>query len=157
MLATNVSALVQLSSLFVPYLIERGQGGALMLVSSMAGLLPVPYQSAYAGSKAFVTNFGQSLAQEIKGSGVSVTVFSPGGIATPMTHDSKLSYFENTGLLQSVQECAAQGLQAMRLRKELYVPGRLNRTQLLMARLVPRKVIAAITGAAYRKALMATD
>jgi uncharacterized protein len=85
MLATNVTSVVRLVNLFTPYLINNGQGGGVMLVSSMAGLLPVPFQSAYAGTKAFITNFSLSLSEELRGELVSVTVFSPGGIDTAMT------------------------------------------------------------------------
>lgn len=155
LLATNVTSVVRLTSLFTPYLLERGQGGGVMVVSSMAGLLPVPFQAAYAGSKAFVTNFAQSLAEELRGRPVSVTVFSPGGIDTAMTRDSQLRYFENTALLQDVDTCARDGLEAMRRRDGLAVPGRLNRAQLFATRFAPRKLITFMTGVTYRKALKA--
>ncbi|HLM43029.1 MAG TPA: SDR family NAD(P)-dependent oxidoreductase, partial [Myxococcaceae bacterium] len=88
MLDTNVTSLVRLSTLFVPYLIERGTHGGLMFVSSVAGLIPVPYQAAYSGTKAFVTSYGQCLAQELRPKGVSVTVFAPGGISTELLVNS---------------------------------------------------------------------
>jgi len=154
LLATNVSSVVRLTNLFVPHL--RDHAGAVMLVASMAGLTAVPFQSAYAGSKAFITNFGMSLAEELRGQGVSMTVFAPGGIATPMTHDSDLRYFENTALMQSAEQCAKEGLTAMVARKRLLVPGRLNRMQLFMTRLVPRRLAAALTANAYRRALNAS-
>jgi short-subunit dehydrogenase len=153
LMATNVSSVVQLSNLFLPYLRDKGQGGGVMLVASMAGLLPVPYQSLYSGSKAFITHFGLGVAEELAGSGVSMTVFCPGGIATPMTHNSDLRYFENTAFLQEVGDCAHEGLQAMIKRRNLWVPGVLNRSQLFMSRLAPRKLITLITRTAYRKAL----
>ncbi|MGB1016171.1 MAG: SDR family NAD(P)-dependent oxidoreductase, partial [Nannocystaceae bacterium] len=49
MLATNVTSLVHLVHLFLPYLIEQQQEGGILLVSSMASLVPVPFQSAYSG------------------------------------------------------------------------------------------------------------
>lgn len=153
LLATNVSSVVRLVSLFVPYLAEKRQQGAIMIVSSVASLLPVPYQAAYAGSKAFVTNFAQSLGQELRGEKISVTVFAPGGIDTEMTRGSKLRYFENTVFLQDVKSCAKEGLQAMQSRRSLHVPGALNRTQLLLSRFIPRNLSASIARNAYRKAL----
>ncbi|MFP5431271.1 MAG: SDR family NAD(P)-dependent oxidoreductase [Gammaproteobacteria bacterium] len=153
LLSTNVTSVVRLVSLFVPYLTEKRQQGGIMIVSSVASLLPVPYQAAYAGSKAFVTNFAQSLGQELRGEKVSVTVFAPGGIDTEMTRGSKLRYFENTVFLQDVKSCAHEGLQAMQLRKSLHVPGALNRTQLLLSRFIPRNLSASIARNAYRKAL----
>jgi hypothetical protein len=153
MLATNVTSVVRLVSLFTPYLISNGQGGGVMLVSSMAGLLPVPFQSAYAGTKAFITNFSQSLSEELRGELVSITVFSPGGIDTAMTQGTKLKYFENTALLQDVESCAQDGLKAMRNRHVIAVPGLLNRAQLFATRFAPRSLITFITGSTYRKAL----
>lgn len=157
MLATNVSSVVRLTGLFTPYLLARGEAGGILLVASMAGLVPVPYQAAYAGTKAFMTNFGLSLSEELRGEAVSLTVFAPGGIATPMTHDSDLRYFENTALMQSASDCAEQGLAAFAQRKRLQVPGRLNRMQLFMTRLVPRTLATWLTANAYRRALAAAQ
>lgn len=156
MLATNVTSVVRLVHLFMPDLIRRREGGGVMIISSMAGLLPVPYQSAYAGTKAFVTNFAQSLYQELREQNVSITVFSPGGIDTAMTHNSNLKFFENTPFLQDVESCASDALKAMRARDPLYVPGRLNQAQLFFTRFVPRKVVGFIAQNAYRKALGST-
>lgn len=153
LLSTNVTCVVRLVSLFVPYLVARSQRGGIMLVSSMAGLLPAPYQAAYAGSKAFVTNFAQSLFQELDHDKVSLTVFAPGGIDTEMTRGSQLRYFENSPLLQDVQSCAREGLQAMKARRSLYVPGNLNRIQVFLSRFVPRNLPAFIARTAYRRAL----
>ena len=152
MLATNVTSVIRLVHLFLPYLKQKNQGGGLMLVSSMAGFLAVPYQTAYAGTKAFITNFGMSLYQELRGQNISVTVFSPGGIATEMTTNSGLAaQFENTPFLQSAEECANDALTAMVQRQHVHVPGFLNKAQLLLSRAVPRKLLIAAN--AYRKAL----
>lgn len=153
LLATNVTSVVRLMNLFVPYLVRKQQGGGVMVVSSVASLLPVPYQAAYAGSKAFITHFTQSLRQELREENVSVTVFAPGGIDTEMTRGSKLRYFENTVFLQDVQSCAKDGLQAMQSRHALHVPGILNRIQLFFTRFIPRNLVAIIAQNAYRKAL----
>src|SRR5262249_45566544 len=90
MLATNVTSVVRLTSLFVPYLIEHKNEGGVLLVSSMAGLMPVPYQSAYSGTKAFLVHFGCGLWHELAGQPVSITTFAPGGIATELTESSGL-------------------------------------------------------------------
>lgn len=155
LLATNVTAVVRLATLFAPYLIGKGQGGGMLFVSSMAGFLPVPYQAAYAGSKAFVSNFALSLQQELNEKNVTLTLFAPGGIRTAMTHDSALRYFEDTSLLQSVEECAADALGALRARQPLHVPGAMNRLQLFFTRFAPRTLVGAVTRITYRKALTA--
>lgn len=153
LLATNVNSVLHLAHRFLPDLVARGDGGGLLLVASMAGLMPTPFQAAYAGSKAFLVQFGQALAQELRGRAASVTVYCPGGIDTAMTRDSGLRFFSNTPFLQDVGSCAAEGLAALRQRRTLYVPGRLNRLQVFMARFAPRALIARVAHDAYRRAL----
>lgn len=158
LLATNVTGVAHLMHLFVPWMVRRPGGGAVMITSSMAGLLPVPYQSAYAGSKAFITQFAQSLYQEVRNPDVSITVFCPGGIDTDMTTSTGLAaQFADTPFLQDVQSCAREALGAMVARKHLHVAGTLNRLQLFMTRAVPRRLVTAIAGAAYRQALEKRD
>ena len=152
MLDTNVTSLVRLSSLFVPYLVERGTHGGMMFVSSVAGLIPVPYQAAYSGTKAFVTSYGQCLAQEVRPKGVSVTVFAPGGISTDLLVNSGLSNRFKAGDIgvMSPEACAAHAVRAFMRRKELYVPGLINQTLALAARVLPRGFLAQRTAAIYR-------
>lgn len=159
MLATNVTSVVRLADLFIPYLIQQQQAraakgeampGALMFVTSMAGLLPVPYQSAYAGTKAFVTHFAQGLYQEYRQDPVSITVYAPGGIHTDMTERSGLAdHFGDSVFIQSVDACARAGLNAMVRRRYLVVPGVLNNIQVFMSRFLPRKLLGRIAASAY--------
>jgi short-subunit dehydrogenase len=158
LVATNLTSVMRLTHLFVPYLLAQEQQGALMLVTSVAGLLPTPYQAAYGGTKAFLTTFGQSVAEELHGHGASVTVFAPGGIATEMNHLSGLAaQFEGSVALQAADACAREGLAAMIARRSLAVAGWLNRLQVFVARFVPRKLATVIARIAFRKALAAKE
>lgn len=152
MLDTNVTSLVRLSTLFLPHLIERKTGGGLLLVSSVGGLMPVPYQAAYCGTKAFVSSYGQALAREVRPRGVSVTVFAPGGISTEMLEKTGLSHRFKAGDvgMMSAAECAEHAVRAFLQRKELSVPGLLNQTLALAARVLPRGLLAQRTAALYR-------
>jgi len=156
--ATNLTSAVRLTHLFLPYLIDQQRRGAIMIVTSLAGLLPTPYQAVYSGTKAFLTHFGQSLAAELHGRDVSLTVFAPGGIATEMNHKSGLAAgFDGSLLLQAPDRCAREGLAAMVARRPLAVPGWLNRAQLLLARFVPRRTATSIARRAYEQALAARE
>lgn len=157
MLATNVTSVVRLATLFGNHFKERKHGGGIMLVGSIAGFLPVPYQAAYAATKAFVTHFGQGLYQELRGTGVSVTVFAPGGIATDMTNTGGLSFFKDSMFVQSVESCAREGVDAFRKRRYVVVPGVLNRIQVFFARFAPRILLSTIAEFTYRQALVAWD
>lgn len=154
MLNTNVTSLVRLSTLFAHHFIERKTGGGLMFVSSVAGLLPVPYQAAYSGTKAFILSYGQALAQEVRNQGLSVTVFAPGGISTELLVKSGLSNRFKAGDIgvMSAEACATHALRAFIHRKELYVPGLINQTLTLAARLLPRSFLAQRTAAMYKPA-----
>ncbi|ATB27557.1 SDR family NAD(P)-dependent oxidoreductase [Melittangium boletus] len=152
MLDTNVTSLVRLSGLLAPHLAAHDTQGGMMLVSSVAGLIPVPYQAAYSGTKAFVLGYGQALAQELRPTGVSVTVFAPGGISTELMENSGLAQRFKTGDLgmMTAPECASHALRAFTRRKALSIPGLLNQTLALAARLLPRGFLAQRTAALYR-------
>ena len=154
MLALNVSSPVQLMHAFVPYLINKNQGGGILVVSSLGGLVPLPYQTAYAGTKAFLTTFCESWYQELLDENISITTFAPGGIKTEMTDKSGLAaHFGNTAQMHTAQYCASQAIQAMVARRYLFVPGRLNRLQMLMARFLPRRWLGTMLARVYRRAL----
>lgn len=156
LVATNVTSVMRLTHTFVPYLLEQNRGGALMLVTSVAALQPTPYQAAYCGTKAFLTSFGQGLAEELHGQNISMTVFAPGGIATEMTHLSGLAaQFEGSLALQPAEACAREGLRAMVKRRSFAIAGWLNRLQVFASRFLPRKLTMVIARVAFRKALAA--
>lgn len=139
-------------------LVRRARGKKtplrVMLVTSMAGLWPVPYQAAYSGTKAYLTAFGTALAHELKGTEVSVTVFAPGGIATEMTAGERFGPLQ--GWLAPVDAVAKEALDALAARPPLRVQGFVNRLGNLAFRLLPRSVVMSSVGRTYRKALDAT-
>jgi short-subunit dehydrogenase len=77
----NVTALTELTGLFLPGMIERKRGGILN-VASVAGFLPGPNMAVYYASKAFVLSFTEALAEELGESGVIVSAFCPGATET---------------------------------------------------------------------------
>lgn len=155
MLDTNVNAIARLTHLSIPYLLAQKQEGGVMLVASMAGVVPVPYQAAYSGTKAFLIGFGHSLWHELKHTGVSITTFVPGGIATEMTERSGLSrYFGSGGLfIQAPQACAREAIEAFRTRKHTHVPGWVNQVGLLAGKMLPRSFMVGQVASQYRRAL----
>src|SRR6266542_2787436 len=70
MLRTDVEALVDLCSRFTPGMVERGRG-AVLNVASTAAFQPLPGQAGYGAGKAFVLSYTQSLAAELRGTGVT--------------------------------------------------------------------------------------
>lgn len=83
MIDTNVTALVTLTHRLLPLLIERK--GAIINISSVAGVYPYPGGNAYGGSKAFVSHFSLGLRSDLHGTGVRVTTIEPGMAETEFT------------------------------------------------------------------------
>ncbi len=83
MIDTNVTALVTLTHRLLPQLVARK--GAIINISSVAGVYPYPGGNAYGGTKAFVSQFSLGLRSDLHGSGVRVTTIEPGMAATEFT------------------------------------------------------------------------
>ncbi len=81
MIAVNIETLTRLCKLFIPDLINRGNGKVLN-VSSTAATMPGPLQAVYFASKAYVTSLSNALWRELKGTGVTVTALMPGAMKT---------------------------------------------------------------------------
>jgi short-subunit dehydrogenase len=154
MLAINVSSVVRLSTLFVPYLAAANRGGGLLIISSMAAIVPVPYQSAYTGTKAFLRMYGGALHHEAIVKNVSVTTFLPGGIVTEMTAGERFGPLR--GWLMPVDRCAQLAIEAMIERRYRSVPGLVNWLGSVVAGLLPERFFTARVAATYRNALRAT-
>lgn len=83
MIDTNVTALATLTHALLPTLIARK--GAIINISSVAGVYPYPGGNAYGGSKAFVSQFSLGLRSDLHGTGVRVTTIEPGMAETEFT------------------------------------------------------------------------
>ncbi len=151
MLATNVTGVVRLATQLLPYLEQRAARGGVLIVSSMAGLTPVPYQTAYSATKAFLVNFGCGLWHEVRHKNISVTTFVPGGIQTDMT--SGVRFRALGGWLMPVDECATEAIDCFRRRRYLHVPGIAMRVGATMLRFMPRQFLTERVATTYRKAL----
>ncbi|MEA3209270.1 MAG: uncharacterized protein QOE70_2327 [Chthoniobacter sp.] len=81
MLDVNIRALTRLTHALLPDLVQAGRG-AILNVSSIASLLPLPKMAVYAASKAYVTSFSEALRGELRDTGVSVTAVCPGPVNT---------------------------------------------------------------------------
>ncbi|PLR36475.1 short-chain dehydrogenase [Chimaeribacter coloradensis] len=84
----NVDAYVHLSKLFLPDMIARGEGQVLM-TSSVSGTAPIPFEAIYGATKAFVNSFFWAIRNELKGTGLKMTLLMPGATET--------NFFKNAG------------------------------------------------------------
>jgi hypothetical protein len=139
MVLVNVLALTELTRLLLPGMVSRRRG-RIMLVGSTAGFQPGPHMAVYCATKAYVLNFGESLAWELRGTGVTVTVLCPGATATNFSHTAKA---KNTRLfsltpVMSSREVARTGYLGMKAGRTVVVTGLINKLLGLGGRYMPR-------------------
>ena len=77
MIHVNVEALVDLTTQWLPGMVDRG-AGAVINVASTTSFQPIPVQAVYAATKAFVLSFSEAVSAEVRGTGVTVTALCPG-------------------------------------------------------------------------------
>lgn len=80
-LEVNVIALTALTHRLVPLMRKNGSG-AILNVSSVASVMPIPKLAVYAATKAYVSSFTEALRAELRGTGISVTSVCPGPVDT---------------------------------------------------------------------------
>jgi len=145
MLQVNIMALTNLTRLFLPGMVERKQGRVLNL-GSTAAFVPGPLMAVYYASKAYVLSFSEAIAEEVKGTGVTVTALCPGATESGFQQragmeDSKLVSGRQ---LHTAASVARAGYDAMMKGKTVEVPGLSNKMVPLFARLSPRRLVPAV-------------
>ncbi|HEY2773461.1 MAG TPA: SDR family NAD(P)-dependent oxidoreductase [Candidatus Binatia bacterium] len=147
--ALNVTAATEVLAAFLPSMTKRGHGRVLN-VASASSFVPVPYMATYAASKAYLLSLTESLAEELDGTGVTITALCPGVTDTPM-----LTYMEKqdpafTRLISltvaDVHAVAAEGFDACMAGEVIRVPGIVNLLATISARAVPRWVVRRVSG-----------
>jgi len=149
MIQVNIVALVHLTKLFLPQI--RARRGKLLNVGSVAGFLPGPYTAIYYASKAFVLHFTEALAEELSGTGMTVTCLCPGPVQTNFQKRAHVggSSRANQRLYMDVREVARLGYEAMNEGKRIVIPGWKNRLLTNVLRLVPRNTVTRMVGRTY--------
>ena len=144
MMQVNIVAATHLTKLFLPQI--RAREGKILNVASTAAFQPGPFMSVYYASKAYLLSFSEALAEELEGTGVTVTCLCPGPVKTNF---QKRAYLEGTGLANSpllvdVQEVARAGYEGMKQGKRIVIPGWKNRVGVGMLRVSPRSVVTKV-------------
>lgn len=148
---TNVEAVVSLTSLFLPGMVERGQG-AILNVASTAAFQPIPYQAAYAASKAFVLSYTDGLYAELRGSGVTTTALCPGPVKTEFADVAGFGADAEVlpeALWSSPEEVASAAVRGLEKGKRVVIPGAVNRVTALSGQHTPRTMLLPLLGRFY--------
>jgi short-subunit dehydrogenase len=148
MIQVNVACLTALTRQLLPGMIAR-RFGRVLNVSSTAAFQPGPMMAVYYATKAFVQSFSEALANEVDGSGVTVTALCPGPTRTGFqaAAGAQLSpLFAHPGV-QDAATVARTGYRAMQRGQRVVVSGLFNRIGAQAYRVLPRRALAAIVRA----------
>jgi short-subunit dehydrogenase len=141
MLDVNIKALTRLTHALLPDLVRAGRG-AILNVSSIASLLPLPKMAVYAASKAYVSSFSEALRGELRGTGVSVTALCPGPVNTEFFDGAERPNAREAMpapeiFKVSVEEVVGSALLAVERDRARVIPGWLVCVIMTIASLVP--------------------
>jgi short-subunit dehydrogenase len=137
MLEIDIVAVAHLTKLFTKAMVERGKGYVLN-VASIGAFQPTPLYASYSAAKAFVLSYSQAVNYELRGTGVSVTVVSPGISATEFLTVSKQepTAYQKLAMMQS-KDVVAIALKALFARRAAVVPGPANALMAFGSKLSP--------------------
>jgi uncharacterized protein len=138
MLQVNIAALTELTGLFLTGMIQRKRGGILN-VGSVAGFQPGPGMAVYYATKAYVLSFTEALAEELRGTGLIVSVLCPGPTESNfgnVARGKKIRQLKTSKM--SAKAVAVYGHRAFRNGKVTAVPGIQNHIFIFLNRIFPR-------------------
>ncbi len=143
MIEVNVSALVRLTHLFLAPMLARRQG-RILNVASTAAFQPGPFTAVYYASKAFVFSFSLALAEELRGTGVSVTTLCPGFTQTEFHRRAQMKRGPRMFGMMSAASVARAGCQACIKGHAIVIPGVLNKLTSFVSRRLPARFTASL-------------
>ena len=145
MVELDVVAVVDLCTRLLPGMVARGRG-AILNVASTAAFQPLPGQAGYGAGKAFVLSYTQSLAGELRGTGVSATTLCPGPVATGFGEAAGFSKEDAENALPAMMwvdamDVAEQAIAGLDKGKLVVIPGAANKVGAAFSSLIPAKAL----------------
>ncbi len=148
----NVVALVRLTHAAAAAMAARGRGGILN-VSSLAGFQPGPSNATYSATKAFVTSFTEAVHEELRGTGVSVTVLCPGFTHTEFQARANVPANAIPGFMwQQAPEVARAALDGLAHNRAVVIPGAVNRVLGTFSSITPHSITRRVGAMVLRRA-----
>lgn len=152
MVRLNVLAVLRLTHAAAAAMAERGRGGILN-VSSLAGYQPGPRNAVYGATKAFVTSFTQAVHEELRGTGVSVTVCCPGFTHTEFQERAAAPASDVPDFLwQDPPEVVRAALDGVAANRAVVVPGAVNKVLGAVSGTLPHSVTRRISSLILERA-----
>jgi uncharacterized protein len=145
MIQVNVAALTHLTKLLLPAM-RANRRGRILNVASTAAFQPGPLMAVYYATKAYVLSFSEALANELAGSGVTVTALCPGPTITDFQREAGVegTRLFRSRLVMNAPEVARAGYEGMLRGKRIVIPGAGNFLLVEALRVSPRRLVTAI-------------
>ncbi len=144
MIQLNLISLTELTKLFLPEMLKQ-KNGRILNIGSIGSFVPGTLNAVYCATKAYVLSFSEAIAEELNGTGVTVSCLCPGATRTRFTEaaqylDIRLFKF---GAMEA-KTVAEIGYNGLIKGRRVVIPGAYNRLQMFLARFTPRKILAKI-------------
>ena len=142
MLQINLMALTSLTKLTIDQMLANHIKGKILQIGSTGSFMPVPLNSPYCGSKAYVLNFADGISNDLKGTGITITTLCPGATRTEFStkagmDDTLVFKF----MVMKASEVAKIGYKAMQKGKLSVVAGLYNKIMVFSIRFLPRSLV----------------
>lgn len=153
MIQVNISSLTALCKMILPSMIKRKRG-KILNIASTAAFQPGPLMAVYYATKAYVLHFSEAIAEELCGSGVTVTALCPGptesGFQKEAKMDSSIEVLQKRNVMDA-KTVAKMGFDALMRGKVIEVAGIKNKITSEIVRFMPRSVVRKIVKRIQRK------
>jgi short-subunit dehydrogenase len=145
----QLAAALKLTRALLPGMISR-HSGRILNVASVYSFAPVPLQSVYAACKAFLLSFSSALQNELKKTGVTVTVFCPGTTQTEFRSRAGIGQKRADSGMPAEEAARIAYAETMR-GKHIAVPGLINRIFVYVTQLLPDRFVPSVVRFINRK------
>lgn len=151
MIDLNSKALMAVTFIVMPYL---KKGSEVYQIGSLSSFQPVPYIATYGATKAFVLSFTRAVNAEYKKNGIKMIAVSPGWVKTEffdtaVVDDSVITYYNQ---FFTAEQVVTRAIKDMRRGKDVSVVGPMIRAQVLVAKLLPHRLVMWIWKKQQKKA-----
>jgi uncharacterized protein len=142
----NMVTLTHLTKLFLPDMLKRRRG-KILNVASTAAFQPGPLMAVYYATKAYVLSFSEALANELRGTGVSVTTLCPGPTESGFQKRASIeeSRLVSGKKIMDAARVARAGYRALMAGKTVVIPGLRNKILAEAVRFSPRKMVTQVS------------
>ncbi len=152
MVRLNIEAVLRLTKLFLPPMVQRGRG-RLLTTASVAGFEPGPLLAVYHATKAFVLSWSEALATELDETAITVTALCPGPTDTDFFEKADMvdtRAFQKASVM-APQDVARAGYEGLMAEELFVVPGGMNKALVAARRILSEGAQARLNEKFYEK------